>query len=314
MKEVSQQKKELVNEITQRIKNSRSVALVDTAGIRTRQIQDIRGKNRGKIALKVIKKTLLFKALDSMGDSNLAKLKENSGGQIALITSDLEPTEIYRIIESTFQKTAPRGGEIAPEDIVIQPMTTGFPPGPMMTEFQKVGLQTGVEKGKIAIKKETVFVKKGETISKDKAKILEMLEIKPLEVGLQLLGLYSEGLIYSKDVLALTPDKIAGDLASAFAQAKSLAKTSMFFVDEVLKDLLSEAKIKADALALAGQFITEDNVKDFLVRANANAIILNNVLNKGNTQETPEENKEEAKKEEKSPDESISEGLGALFQ
>ncbi|BAB59564.1 ribosomal protein large subunit P0 [Thermoplasma volcanium GSS1] len=314
MRKINPKKKEIVSELAQDITKSKAVAIVDIKGVRTRQMQDIRAKNRDKVKIKVVKKTLLFKALDSINDEKLTKLKDATTGQIAVLTSQLDPTEIYQMVQATLTKASPRGGEVAPADITVEPMVTGFPPGPMMTEFQKVGLQTGVEKGKIAIKKEAVLVKKGEVIPKDKAKIMAMLDIKPLEVGLELLGLYSDGVLYSADVLSLTPEKIAEQMAIGYAQALQISKASMFFVAEVLKDLIAEAKVKADAFAVAAQFITEENLKEFLAIANRNAIILNNELNKGNTTEKESEKVEEPKEAEKSVDESISEGLGSLFQ
>ncbi len=291
MTRVNKQKTQIVNDLTEKIQGSRVTAVVNIKGIRAKQMQDIRRKTKGDINIKVTRRKLFFKSVEKTGNEKLNPLIETSKGQIAVITSNSSPTEVYKAIAGTMQKSAPRGGEIAPEDIIVEPSVTSFPPGPMMTEFQKIGLTTGVEKGKIAIKKEAVLVKKGEVISKDKAKIISVLDIKPIDVGLQLLTLYSDGIIFTPDVLSMTAEKISQDLAAAYTYAKAMAKSAGYFTPETIEEFISGAKINADAVAVAATFITEENAKTFLAKANINAIVLNNELNKG--RETESENQKE---------------------
>ncbi|WP_075057382.1 hypothetical protein [Thermogymnomonas acidicola] len=130
---------------------------------------------------------------------------------------------------------------------MVEAKETSFPPGPMISEFQKVGLQTAIEKGKIVIKKEAVLVKKGEVITPEKAKVLERLEIFPLIVGLDVLGAYEDGIIFTKESLSITPEQVAADVATAFARAKALALRATFMVPEVVPELLAKAKLEADA-------------------------------------------------------------------
>ncbi len=302
MTRVNKQKTQIVNDLTEKIQGSHVTAVVSIKGIRARQMQDIRRKTKENINIKVTRRKLFFKGIEKTGNEKLNPLIETSNGQIAVITSNSSPAEIYKTITETMQKSAPRGGEIAPEDIIVEPSVTSFPPGPMMTEFQKIGLTTGVEKGKISIKKEAVLVKKGEVISKDKAKIISILDIKPIDVGLQLLTLYSDGIIFTPDVLSMTAERISQDLAVAYTYAKVMAKSAGYFTPETIEEFISGAKISADAIAIAATFITEENAKTFLAKANVNAIVLNNELNKG--RETESENK----KKDSPVDEKISEG------
>ncbi len=303
-----------VNDLSKLIKDGEISALVGIHGIRNRQLQSIRKGLRGTATLKVVRSTLLHKALDGMDSDAMKQLKEAIHGQVALLSANMSPTKLYETILSTVQDSAAKGGEIAPDDIVIEAKETQFPPGPMVSEFQKVGLQTAIEKGKIVIKKDTVFVHKGEVISKDKAKILEKLEIHPLKVGLELLGAYSDGLYYPKEVLSETITDILNKFVNAYSRAKAIASEAMFIVTEIVPELIIKARLGAENLALSTGFVDEANIQLFILKAIKDAAVLKGLTEGEREPQKAEEKKEEKKEEEqKSPDEDISAGLGSLF-
>ncbi|MGC8609255.1 MAG: 50S ribosomal protein L10 [Thermoplasmata archaeon] len=297
MTNVNKIKVEAVDKLSKKINDSNVTAVVSIKGIRAKQLQEIRRKTKDTMDIKVTRRKLFFKSIEKTGNKKLDSLIESSKGQIAIVTSNSAPTEVFKTIIGTMQKSAPRGGEIAPEDIIVEPSVTSFPPGPMMTEFQKIGLTTGVEKGKISIKKEAVLVKKGQVIPKDVAKIISILDIKPIDVGLQLFTLYSDGIIFTPDVLSLTPEKISQDLAVAYTYAKVMAKSAGYFTSETIEEFITGAKISADAIAVAATFITEENVKTFIAKAGINAIVLNNEFNKGIEKESESQKTKEEKKD-----------------
>lgn len=304
-----------VEELKEEIESSPVVALVDITGIRNQQLQNIRRELRGKVNLRVVRRRLFLNALERVERENIGKLKDHSEGQIALLTSDNDPKTIYDMLFNTRQDSPAKGGEIAPRDIVVEEMVTGFPPGPMISEFQKVGFKTAIEKGKIVIKGETVVVKEGEPIPKDKAKILEKLEIKPINVGLDIIGAYSDGIIFTKEVLSVRLEDVLLDMGKAFSEAKSIALESMFIVPEVLPDLLFKAKINAEQLALESGYMDESNIELFILKAIREATAISGTLGgeEEASEEAEEEPEQEEKKEEGNVDENISEGLGSLF-
>ncbi|MCL5438006.1 MAG: hypothetical protein M1148_02265 [Candidatus Thermoplasmatota archaeon] len=168
---------------------------------------------------------------------------------------------------------------------------------------------------KSQIKKETVFVKQGEVIPKDKAKILEKLEIHPLRVGLDLLGAYSDGIFYPKDVISETLSDISRKFARAFGQAKSVALDAGFIIPEIVPDLLVKARLGAEHLALETGFVDESSIQLFILKAIKDAAALNASIGGEEVEETKgaEETKKEPKEEEGSSDDDVSAGLGALF-
>ena len=306
-------KVDLVKSVADEIEGSEVSAIASIKGIRNNQLQKIRSDLSGHMKMKVIRKRLLIKALDSSEDKKIHDFKQYAQGQIAIITTDLEPAKLYSALEKTKQKAAARGGETAPEDIIIEAKETSFPPGPMISEFQKAGLTTAIEKGKIVIKKESLFVKKGEVISKDKAKLMEKLEIKPITVGLEIQGAYSHGLIYSKEVLSITEEVIIADMIRGFGTAKAIALDTQYLVPEIIPDLLVKAAINAEQLALDAGFVSDGNVELFILKAIKEANAITQTLGGG---EEPKESKKDDKKDEKAQEdasENVSAGLESLF-
>lgn len=315
MSKPAQWKLELVTDLAKRISDNKLIAVASVKGIRNSQLQQIRKDLRQKARIQVVRARLLEKALDQAKLANSDGFKESATGQIALITTAESPLRLYEMLNHTKQKAPARGGEIADQDIIIEAKETSFPPGPMVSEFQKAGLSTAIEKGKIVIKKDTVLVKKGEIISRDKAKLMEKLEIFPLTVGLDLLGAYGEGTFYSKESISITINDIMGYVATAYSQAKQTALQSMFLVPEIIPELLIRGRIAAEALSIETGFIDEKNMDIFILKAIREANALLTELEGGTAEEVKEEKKEINKPEESSrnTEEDVSQGLGALF-
>ena len=301
MSKVPKWKVDYVKNLASEINNSPVTALVSIKGIRTKQLQGIRRALKGKATIRVLRGTLLEKSIEKVKLPNIKNLEPFINGQIALITTELSPVSLYSTLHDSRQKAAARGGEIAPEDIIVAAKETNFPPGPMISEFQKVGLQTAIEKGKIVIKKEAVFVKKGEKISRDKAKIMEKLEIFPLDIGLDVISAYEDGVIFNKEAMSLTPAAVMSMIATAFAGAKAVAKSATFMVKEIIPDMIVKARMEAESLAIASNFVEEGNIDIIFM----NSTPVNEVAEE-------KETKEEAKSEEPK-EEDVGEGFGALF-
>jgi large subunit ribosomal protein L10 len=299
-------KVELVNQVTSEMDQSPVSAIVSIKGIRNKQLQQIRRSLKGKAKLRVMRGTLVEKSLENVKKDHIGDLKEFISGQIALITTEMTPQKLYASLEGSKQKAAARGGETATEDIIIEAKETQFPPGPMISEFQKVGLQTAIEKGKIVIKKESVFVKKGEKISKEKAKILEKLEIHPITVGLDVVSAYYDGLIFKADVLSITPEFVMGEIAMAFSRAKVLAGSVMFITKEIVPELIIKGRLQAESLGMEAKFLDEKEMGNLIINSRA-------AVQKTETKENAHKEEVKEEKNEEKEAEDATEGFGALF-
>ncbi len=306
MTEPAKWKVELVNQVTSEMDQSPVSAIVSIKGIRNKQLQQIRRSLKGKAKMRVMRGTLVEKSLEKVKKDHIGDLKEFISGQIALITTEMTPQKLYASLEGSKQKAAARGGETATEDIIIEAKETQFPPGPMISEFQKVGLQTAIEKGKIVIKKESVFVKKGEKISREKAKILEKLEIHPITVGLDVVSAYYDGLIFKADVLSITPEFVMGEIAMAFFRAKVLAGSVMFITKEIVPELIIKGRLQAESLGMEAKFLDEKEMENLIINSRA-------AVQKTETKENAHKEEVKEEKNEEKEAEDATEGFGALF-
>lgn len=312
MRHPAQWKTDLVKTTSKEIDQSETIAIVDIHGLRNNQFQSIRRDVRKDLKIQVMRGTLLRKAIEKSKKPDIAKILPEVSGQIALVTSSADPGTIYRTFNEKREKMSPRGGEIADEDIVVPEGETNFPPGPMISEFQKAGLQAAIEKGKIVIKKDSVLVKKGEIITKEKASVLQKLEIRPIEVGLNLKAAYSSGILFRRDVLSITPEVVSAQVVQSFNQAKLLALDIGFLVPEIIPDLIVKGRLVAESLAVRAGIVDESNIQLFILKAITEATSLKEATE--SKEESTSEAKEEKTEEKKGDsDEDISAGLGALF-
>ncbi len=136
-----------VEEIKRMLSSKPVVAIVSFRNVPAGQMQKIRREFRGKAEIKVVKNTLLERALDALG-GDYVKLKEYLGDQIAIITADENPFRLFRMIEDTKVPSPLKPNQVSPVDVVVNEGPTPIPPGPLMAELQMAGLPVAIEKVK----------------------------------------------------------------------------------------------------------------------------------------------------------------------
>ena len=70
--------------------------------------------------------------------------------------------EIFAELEKTRQGRPAKAGERFPVDVTIPAGPTEFGPGPIVGEFNAVGIPAKIDKGKVAIQKDTTFSQRSE--------------------------------------------------------------------------------------------------------------------------------------------------------
>jgi large subunit ribosomal protein L10 len=183
------------------------------------------------------------------------------------VATRLNPFSLFKEMEATKQPSAARGGETAPEDIMVREGETSFKPGPIVGELQKAGIPAGIEAGKVLIKKDKLLVKKGDRIPRELAPMLAKLEIFPMVVGLDLQAAWETGTVYPANVLAIDEVKIMGDMGKAAAEAFNLAMFSAYPTASTAVPLLQKARLEALGLALEAAIPEKDTIEPILARA-----------------------------------------------
>jgi len=323
-----------VEELKKLISSHPVVAIVGFRNVPAGQMQKIRREFKGKVEIKVVKNTLLERALDGLG-GNYLKLKEFLGDQIAIIAADENPFKLYRMVEDTKVPSPLKPNQISPVDVVIEQGPTPIPPGPMMAELQMAGLPVAIEKGKVVVKATTTVVKAGEVVKPEVARALERLDIKPIKIGLDVKAVLDSGVILTPDVLAIDTEKVLEDFQNAYQKALNLAVNAAYVTEETAEILIIKAFNDARNLALNAGIFAKDVMEDLLAKAHAEMLALaSNLTDEAlddelrsmlsglaqtvvqttpSVEEKEEEEKEEEEEEEEAKEEEAIEGLGALF-
>lgn len=265
------EKKTVVQQISKFGKEYPIIGIVNMENLPAGSLLQMKKQLRGKVELVMTRKTLILRGLQSLKLQNDQQLLEKVKGMPALMFTKENPFALYKIIKKSKTPAAAKPGQIAPRDIVLPPGPTPFTPGPVISEFAQLGIKTGVEGGKVAIKQETVVVKEGEAINAKLASMLQRLGVEPMEVGLDLVCVYERGTIYPKSVLDIDEKQFINSLMSASAEAFNLAVEAGYFTRETVEHLLGKASGEARALALEGKILTPETTEEILAKAEAEA-------------------------------------------
>ncbi len=323
-------KVQVVEELRSMLMKYPVVAVVGFRGVPSSQMQRIRRDLRGKVLIKVVKNSLLEKALDSL-DERFKRLKDFLYDQTALAFSNMNSFELYRILEETKEPSFLKPGQVSPVDVVVEKGPTKFPPGPIVGELQNAGIPAAIERGKVVIKETTTVVRAGEVVKPEIAKALEKLDIRPIRIGLDVRAIYDNGVILTPDVLSIDPEEIKEQVVKAYQNALNLAVSCSYITRDTIEILIMKAFTNARNLAINACIYEKGVIRDLISKAYANAISLVSLLpdealdddlkrfkaegvrveeRKEEERELKEEEKEE--EEEKAEEEAL-EGLGALF-
>jgi large subunit ribosomal protein L10 len=261
-KRIPTAKIEAVEELVNLIKSIEVLGIAKAEGIGAKQIQRLRKVLEGQAKLKVTKNTLIRLALNECADekTDITKLADYLTGSNIFIFAKMDPFKLTRILDQNKMRTLAKPGQIAPEDIVVPAGNTGFPPGPLITEFSNVGLPTRIDAGNIAITKDTVVAKEGEIISKQLALVLSRLGIEPMEVGLTLEFSYEDGLLLQKEDLQIDIDEIRGQFTEAASQALNLAINIAYAAPETIRMLILKAYMDSIRLAEITSFVAPETL------------------------------------------------------
>lgn len=260
-----------VQELAAWLTEARVVGLAGIEGIPAPQMQQIRARLRGTVDFRIIKNRLLLRALETLAPdrTGLEGLEGFLTGPTALVATEENPFRLYKELEATKTQAPARGGELAPEDIVVREGDTPFKPGPIVGDLQKAGVPAAIERGKVVIKKDKVLVEAGQRIRPEVAQVLTRMEILPITVGLDLRGVLEDGQLYTPEHLALDEEGVRSDLARAASQAYGLALGLAYPTQATTPALLSRAQARALALALAAQYPVDEVLTRLLSEAYA---------------------------------------------
>ncbi|AZH25722.1 50S ribosomal protein L10 [Haloplanus aerogenes] len=263
---IPQWKQEEVDELVDFIESYASVGIVGVAGIPSRQLQNMRRDLHGSAEVRMSRNTLVQRALDEV-DEGYEQLSEFVAGQVALIGTNDNPFGLYQQLEASKTPAPINAGEIAPNDIVIPEGDTGIDPGPFVGELQQVGAEARIMEGSIKVTADSTVLEAGGEVSDNLANVLSELGIEPKEVGLDLRSVYSEGVLFEPDELAIDVDEYRADVESAAAAARNLSVNAAYPTARTAGTLLAKAAGEAKSVGLFAAIEDPELMPDLVAQA-----------------------------------------------
>ncbi len=238
---VSEEKKKTVNELSKLIQNKRTILIASIKNIPGSQFQEIAKKLRGKAIVKVPKKNLIFKAIDSSKEEEIKKIKERITNDFALLFSDIDCFDLAIDLIKSKSPAKAKAGQVAPFDIEIPAGPTDLVPGPAISELGALGIQIQIENGKITIKAPRVISKEGTKISKIASEMMNKLNIKPFSIGFIPFAAFDtkENKFYSE--LNINPEKTLEELKQTYGKALPFAVQIGYTTPETINFLIGKA-------------------------------------------------------------------------
>lgn len=228
------------------------VGVAKIGGIPGPQMAEMRASLRSDVTLVGAKNRLIKLAIAEAAKSRpgLEELTEKVDGQMAVIATDMNPFKLYKQFQAGASMAPVKGGSAAPCDINLKKGPTPFGPGPIVGEFQKVGIPAKIEGPKVVITKDVTPVKEGETVSQELAQMLAKLEIKPVELKIDLQAAFEVDTLFTPDVLAVDEEKVMADVVTGIRTAFELSMQTAFPTKVTGEPLLTRAFKTAAALAV----------------------------------------------------------------
>lgn len=202
-------KSKYFEKMTQLLDDYPKCFIVGADNVGSRQMQKIRISLRGNGVVLMGKNTMMRKAIRGHLENNsaLEKLLPFIKGNVGLVFTKGDLTDIRKIIESNKVAAPAKAGATATVDVTVPAQCTTL--GPEKTSFfQALAIQTKITKGTIEILNDVKLIKIGDKVGASEATLLNMLGISPFTYGLQIEMVYDSGTVFDLAILDITDDDI----------------------------------------------------------------------------------------------------------
>ena len=248
---VSQEKKKTLAKLLDLINKSRTVMIVSIEGISSSELQKTKQSLKSVATLTIVKKNLVKRCLEQIKKDRpkIVGLEKWIEKPFAVLCSDLDAFELASMLAEKRFPARAKAGQIAPSDIVVEAGATDLMAGPAISELGAVGLKTGIEHGKIAIKERHVLVPKDKVISAAVASVLSKLEIVPFMLGIEPLAAYEPGNDKVYENIRIDKESMLNNLKGCASGAFTLAIHLKYPASETISILLIKANQELNPLS-----------------------------------------------------------------
>lgn len=291
--QVLQEKISEVEEIIQIVKQYKVIGIANLQKVRSAQLQEFKKNLADKVYMRVIKNTIMKISIENCKEkAELKKLEEYLTGSNVYLFTDLNPFRLALLLERGKVRTTAKSGDIAAFDVIVPAGNIGQSPGPIISQLNAVGLPTRIEAGSVWINKDTLVVRKGETISERLASVLSKLGIKPVEAGLIIKVAFDDGLIITQEQMQIDINETKQNIEKAHSSAFALSLSIAYPTSENTVMLLQVAHREAYLLSLNASAPTKETMADLIRKAHMEMLSLSSRLPTLEEKAAPEESSE----------------------
>lgn len=330
---ISEKKKQVVENLKKDLISYPIIGLVKIDNINANVVQQMRKDMRKEAKIVMAKNTLMKIAISELKKKvkGIEKLSDYVVGSCAFLLTETNPYKLATFMDENKVPAPAKAGQFAPNDVIIPPMNTGIPPGPVIAELQSLGLKTRIEGGQIRIVEAAVVTKEGERVNRTVALLLRRLNINPFQAGLKFVVAFEDGEIIPGNTLVLDYEQYKQNIVWAYNSAINLAVNAGFITKQSLSMILRNAHQFALNLSVNSGFLTKETLPQILSKAVQGSLSVASAIaekNPGALSEKAhakltlapkaqpvktevEDKKEEPEEEEEEPEEDL--GLGSLF-
>ena len=300
---IADYKKKVVKEMADLIKKYPIIGAVNMENLPAPQLQAMKSQLRGTVVIRMAKRRFIKIAIEmcKAEKKGIEKIEAYLKGMPALLFTKENPFKLYRVLQKSKSSAPAKPGQTAPNDIIVPKGPTPFAPGPLIGELGMLGIKTSVEGGKIAVIDDKVVAKEGDVISEKLAGLLSRFGIEPMEIGLNLVAVYEDGTIYTKDVLSIDEEAFMNNLLNAHRWAFNLAVEAGYYTKDTVEAMIPKAFNEAKAVAKEGNIMCDLLAGELVEKAEREALSLKSEakVEIAGKKEEAEEKKEVPKEEHK---------------
>jgi len=227
------QKKEIYTKnLVELLKQYNRILLVNIDNVGAYSIQKIRQTLRGKASLLFGKNTLIRKTIrdyvekcEEAGNTDSARIEgllPFIKGNVGMVFTNEDLNETKKIVESFKQKAPAKVGQVAPEDVFVEPGPTGMEP--TQTSFlQALNIASKIVKGQVEISNRVHLVKTGDKVGPSEAALLDKLNIMPFSYRAEVRTVFDSGYVYPSSLLSLTASDVMQTLVKGIQRVATVS-------------------------------------------------------------------------------------------
>lgn len=245
---IPEYKTRTVKELAKAFKNHQTVLIASIKNLPGGQFQAIKQKLRGIAIVKVLKKSLVIRAIEEYG-GRMKEVEPHVKEDCALLISNDDAFELSSFLSKNQSPARARIGQEVPEDIRVESGPTDLTPGPVISELGALGIPIQIKEGKIEIREAKVILKAGDKVTAAHDAIMSKLGIMPFRVGFEPLAAYESktGKVYSS--LKIDTEEALASLKEAYSRSLAFTVKIAYPVKETIPFILARANSHYNALS-----------------------------------------------------------------